>query len=191
MLLNTRSYRQSRFFNRNFRIPSIRLGLLSSITMFFPTLKEFSCLWPKKIRARRDLKNHLPVNKDNFRDGKDLRGRLVQPLHFLDEEIEVKPVMCWSHPVLATRCKLDPTVAWKWDNIHSRNWQILKSGLFTPKSQFINTGCNIVRKSVASETSLPGLQSCLRHHLCFSSRLTQCLKVLSTWPGTYYVFDKC
>ena len=62
--------------------------------MFFPTLKDFSCLWPKKIRARRDLKNHLPVIKDNFRDGKDLRGQLVQPLQFLDEAIEAKQVMC-------------------------------------------------------------------------------------------------
>ena len=62
--------------------------------VFFPTLKDFSYLRPKKIRARRDLKNHPTVNEDNFRDGKGLRGQLVQPFHFLDEEIEAKPVIC-------------------------------------------------------------------------------------------------
>lgn len=35
-------------------------------------VQDFSCLWPKKIKARRDLKNHLTVNTDNFRDGKSL-----------------------------------------------------------------------------------------------------------------------
>lgn len=74
--------------------------------MFFSMLQGFYYLWPENIRARRDLKNCLTVNIDSYRDGKGLRGQLVQPFHFLDEEIDAKPVMsqnhynCWYWPTI-------------------------------------------------------------------------------------------